>query len=272
MPPTLKPSQTLIEVRDLALQREKPILRGMNWKMEAGQHWVILGPNGSGKTTLLSALLAYRSPTRGEIRLLGQKYGACDWRDLRKGIGIVSSSIRQMIRDEEPVLHAVASGQDAILNYWGSLNPAMLRRAEKLLSQVECKRLRDQTWGTLSQGEQQRVLIGRAMMASPKILFLDEPCAGLDLVARETFLKFLQKIGKKRDMPSLVLVTHHVEEIVPIFSHVLILKKGRVLASGLIDKTLTSKNLSEAFEAKIRLHKRQGQWSAQVASRVKAIL
>ena len=229
------------------------ILRDVDWRVQRGEHWVILGANGSGKTSLLSALTGYLMPTSGEISVLGETYGESDWRELRKKIGLVSSSVRQMMAEEEPALETVASGKYAMIDFWGRVTRAEQAGALSLLKQVGCEYLVGRPWRVLSQGERQRVLIGRALMAKPRVLILDEPCAGLDPAAREHFLKFLQRLGGRKNSPTLVLVTHHVEEIMPVFSHVLLLKKGRVLAAGEKADVLTSKNLSRTFTARMRL-------------------
>src|SRR6202012_5857984 len=208
----------VLEISNLKIQRGSvTILDGVNWRIERGQHWAILGANGSGKTSLLSALTGYLMPTAGEIILLGKKYGRTDWRELRKKIGIVSSSVRQMMADDEPALETVASGKFAMIDFWGKLSRADRAAARRLLRQVEATRLAARPWGVLSQGERQRVLIGRALMARPRVLILDEPCAGLDPAAREHFLQFIQRLGTHKNAPTLVLVTHHVEEIMPAF-------------------------------------------------------
>lgn len=240
---------------DLRIERGGTvILRDVNWRVRRGEHWVILGANGSGKTSLLSALTGYLMPTRGEISVLGETYGCSDWRELRKKIGLVSSSIRQMMADDEPALETVASGKYAVIDFWGRVTRAEKMQARKLLRQVECEYLAGRPWRVLSQGERQRVLIGRALMARPRVLILDEPCAGLDPAAREHFLQFLQRLGGQKNAPTLVLVTHHVEEIMPVFSHLLLLKNGGVLASGEMSATLNSRNLSHAFNARMKLH------------------
>ncbi len=262
----------ILEVKDLSIHREVGILHGISWRVLPGRHCVILGANGSGKTSLLGAITAYLTPTSGEIRVLGKRYGSFDWRELRKAIGLVSSGIRQMLRFEEPALHAVASGKDAVINYWGEISEADRRKAWRLLTEVECEALAERPWGYLSQGEQQRVLIARAMMAGPKLLLLDEPCAGLDLVAREHFLAFLGRLARKRGAPTMVLVTHHVEEIGAIFKDVLLLKDGRALAQGTKDKVLTSTLLSEVFGSRLRLQRRSGRYSVQVLGRGKSIV
>jgi iron complex transport system ATP-binding protein len=250
----LKKAKSILSVTGLHIERGGTvILDNVNWRVESGQHWVILGANGSGKTSLLSALTGYLMPTAGEISLLGKTYGESDWRELRKKIGIVSSSIRQMMADEEPALETVASGKYAMIDFWGKVSRTEKARALKLLRQVECEYLAERPWRVLSQGERQRVLIGRALMAKPRALILDEPCAGLDPAAREHFLQFLQRLGARKNSPTLVLVTHHVEEIMPVFSHVLMLRRGSVLTAGEQADALTSKNLSEVFGARMRL-------------------
>jgi len=250
----LKKAKIILSVDQLCIERDGTvILEDVSWRVEAGQHWVILGANGSGKTSLLSALTGYLMPTSGEVCLLGKHYGEFDWRELRKKIGIVSSSIRQMMADDEPALESVASGKYAMIDFWGRVTRAEKAQALRLLRQVECEYLAERPWRVLSQGERQRVLIGRALMAKPHVLILDEPCAGLDPAAREHFLQFIQRLGARKNSPTLVLVTHHVEEIMPVFSHVLMLKSGCVLATGKKTGVLTSKNLSEIFSARMRL-------------------
>ena len=250
----MKRVKLILEVTSLRIERSGTvILRDVNWRVRRGEHWVILGANGSGKTSLLSALTGYLMPTGGGICVLGETYGESDWRELRKKIGLVSSSIRQLMADDEPALATVASGKYAMIDFWGRVTRAENLQARKLLRQVECEYLAAREWRVLSQGERQRVLIGRALMARPRVLILDEPCAGLDPAAREHFLRFLQRLGRRKNSPTLVLVTHHVEEIMPVFSQVLLLKKGRVLAAGEKAGVLTSKNLSRTFAARMRL-------------------
>lgn len=255
----MKRSLKVLSVEGLHIERSGTvILRGITWQVERGQHWVILGANGSGKTSLLSALTGYLMPTAGMVLLLGQTYGRSDWRELRKKIGLVSSSIRRMMADDEVALETVASGKYAMIDFWGQVTRAEKAAARRQLRDVECEYLADRPWRVLSQGERQRVLIGRALMARPKVLILDEPCGGLDPAARERFLQFIQRLGQKGNAPTLIFVTHHVEEIMPVFSHVLMLKSGDVLASGEKAATLNSRNLSAAFNSEIKLT-RQGQ-------------
>ena len=258
----------VLAVDGLGIQRGGVvILDAVSWRIEPREHWVILGSNGSGKTSLLKALSGYFMPTTGAITVLGGTYGRTDWRDLRLRIGLVSSAIRQMIEEGEPALHAVISGKYAMVNLWRKVTAGDRRRALRILGQVECAPLAARPWQHLSQGERQRVLIGRALMAKPRLLILDEPCAGLDPLAREHFLRFLERLGAKKGAPALVLVTHHVEEIMPVFSHVLILKEGRVLAAGKKNGTLTSRLLSEAFGARIAVRHAGGRFTLTVRSR-----
>ena len=178
----------VLSVDGLRLERDGTrILDGIFWRVTHGQHWAMLGANGSGKTSLLSALTGYLMPTAGEICLLGETYGRSDWRELRKKIGIVSSSVRQMMADEEMAQDAVASGKYAMIQFWGRVSRSEKAEALQRLRQVECEYLARREWRVLSQGERQRVLIGRALMARPQVLILDEPCAGLDPAARRLF-------------------------------------------------------------------------------------
>jgi iron complex transport system ATP-binding protein len=257
----MKGNDTILSVSGLHIQRGRTvILRAVSWRVNRGQHWVILGANGSGKTSLLSALTGYLMPTAGEISVLGETYGQTDWRELRKQIGLVSSSIRQLMADDEVALKTVASGKYAMISFWGKVSRAEKARARRMLRDVECEYLADRPWQVLSQGERQRVLIGRALMARPRVLILDEPCAGLDPAAREHFLQFIQRLGRHKNSPTLILVTHHVEEIMPVFSHVLLLKSGGVLATGAKAKLLNSANLSQVFNLRLRLQRLRGRY------------
>lgn len=260
-----------LEIRQLSVQRNgKRILNNVHWKIRQGEHWVVLGANGSGKTTLLSTLLGYFVPTRGDIRLLGQQYGDCDWRALRLKLGIVSSSLRQMMADDEPALHSVITGKYAMIDLWGKPKPADVREAKRILRKIECASLADRPWAVLSQGERQRILIGRALMAKPEVLILDEPCAGLDPAAREHFLHFLERLGKEAHAPTFILVSHHVEEITPMYTHAFCLKNGRVVASGPLKQTLTSRHLSETFGTEVKLRKRGGRYALEIGASEKS--
>ncbi len=247
----------VLEITGLRLQRGRTaILRGVDWRVGPGEHWVILGANGSGKTSLLKALTGFLSPTAGEISLLSRKYGESDWRELRLQIGVVTSAFAASIPPAEPALDTVVSGKYAQLDLWHAGTRADRSAAKKLLALVGLARIADREWAYLSQGERQRVLIARALMARPRLLILDEPCAGLDPVAREKFLRFVERLARRENSPALVLVTHHVEEITPAFTHALLLRDGRVVAAGSRPAVLTSANLSVTFRAPLLLARR----------------
>src|ERR1022692_1151597 len=265
----MKPSQPVLEISNLRIQRGRTvILDNISWRVERGQHWVMLGANGSGKTSLLSALTGYLMPSRGEIVVLGRRYGESDWRELRKHIGLVSSPVRQMMADPEPALESVVSGKYAMIDFWGRASRADRIAALRILRQIECAHLAERPWMVLSQGERQRVVIGRALMAKPRLLILDEPCAGLDPAAREHFLQFLQRLGCSKNAPTLVFVTHHVEEIMPVFSHVLILKDGGLIAAGKKTALLNTKLLSTTFNARTLLKQANGRYELIVAPKL----
>ena len=267
---TTKP---VLEISGLWVRRGRTtILRDVSWRVERGQHWVVLGANGSGKTSLLSALTGYLTPSAGGIAVLGHRYGETDWRELRKRIGLVSSSVRQMMPEDEPALDTLISGNYAMIDFWGRATRTDRARAMRILRRIECGYLADRPWAFLSQGERQRVLIGRALMARPPVLILDEPCAGLDPVAREHFLQFLNRLGRTRNGPTLVLVTHHVEEIMPVFSHALLLKAGRVLANGRKQTVLRSGPLSRAFGSMVRLRVGPGRYALAVSKARNAVI
>jgi len=266
VPPVSKGARPVIEVRGLRVERDALILDAIDWRVEAGEHWVILGANGSGKTSLLSVLTGYLGPTAGTISVLGETYGRADWRELRTRIGLVSSSIRQLMPAHETALNAVISGRSAMIGMWGEAPEADRRRAIEILREVEAEYLVDRPWRVLSQGERQRVLIGRALMAEPQLLVLDEPCAGLDPVAREHFLGFIERLLGRGGAPTLVLVTHHVEEIVAGFSHVLVLRAGGVLEAGPRSRVMTSATLVRAFDAPLELVFDGGRYSLKVGA------
>jgi len=257
--------QPILEVRNLTIWRgDTTILDGLNWMVRSGEHWVILGANGSGKTSLLSALTGYLTPSDGSIHVLGQEFGESDWRELRQRIGIVSSSVRQLMHDEDAALEIVAGGAKAEIGFWGDIPKHIKSAARKALNEAEADYVAERPWMVLSQGERQRVLIARALMAKPRLLILDEPCAGLDPVAREHFLAFIERMARAANAPAIVLVTHHVEEITPAFTHALLLRTGRVAGVGELEIVLNSSKLSEAFGAKMKVSRRAGRWEVKL--------
>jgi iron complex transport system ATP-binding protein len=255
----------ILEVSGLQVARgTTTILRGVNWRVQRGEHWAILGSNGSGKTSLLKSINGYLSPTDGAISLLGRRYGETDWRELRLEIGLVTSALQASIPGAEPALETVVSGKFAQLDLWANPSRADWAQARRWLRFVGGTALAKREWIFLSQGERQRVLIARALMARPRLLILDEPCAGLDPVAREEFLRFVEALARKRGGPALILVTHHVEEIMPAFTHALLLRAGAVFAAGPKLRAVTSRTLSATFGAPVRVRFKAGRFQATV--------
>lgn len=240
------------------------ILKGIDWEVLNGQHWCILGPNGCGKTSLINLITGYEPATDGEIQIGEDQFGNSDWREVRKRVGLVTNTLTTFIESSEPVINVIASGREAKLNLWQDPPPAWQRQAASLLKATGSQHLRKSLWGTLSQGERQKVLICRALMAKFNVLILDEPCAGLDPVARENFLNWMAEIATWPEAPSLVMVTHHVEEILPCLTHVLMLKDGNVHAAGIKEEVLTSEALSEIYGAAVELKERGGRYALTV--------
>ncbi|MFH1498409.1 MAG: ABC transporter ATP-binding protein [Verrucomicrobiota bacterium] len=256
----------LLAVDNLSIVRaETTLLDQVSWRVRPGEHWVVLGANGSGKTSLLRALTGYLTASSGDIQLLGKRYGECDWRDLRERVGLVSSALQASIPPGEPLLDTVISGKYAQLDLWVDPSEADRRAARKWLRTVKLKIPEDRPWLFLSQGERQRVLIARALMARPDLLILDEPCAGLDPVSREHFLRVFDELASHRGGPALVLVTHHVEEIMPVFTHALLLRGGKVVAAGPREDVLTTALLGETFGAPVKLGRHHGRLTLRVA-------
>lgn len=246
----------------LRIARERNvILRRLDWRVESGQHWVILGPNGSGKSSLLAALTGYFAPTSGSVAVLGEVFGRSDWRDLRRRVGLVGPAVASLIELREPALHIVAGGVAGVINLWRRPKPAALSIARKLLRQLKVGGVAMRPWGHLSQGERQRVLVARALASAPTLLILDEPCAGLDPLARRDFLTLLNELPRRLPGVSVVLVTHHVEEIVPAFTHALLLRNGQKVAAGPLREVLTSRQLTALWGKKVRLNQHRLGWS-----------
>ncbi len=247
----------LLEISGLTVERDSAtLLRDIHWRIEPGQHWVLLGANGSGKTTLLKVLNGYTTATRGRFSVLGRTYGECDWRELRAHLGLVSNSLIASIPDAELPWETALSGTRGQLNLWGRVTRAEQASARRALRKVGLDHLADRPWAYLSQGERQRVLIARALLMKPRLLILDEPCSGLDPIARETFLHFINQLARRPRGPALILVTHHIEEIMPAFTHVYALRDGAQAASGEKQKILHAPILSQIFNAPLRLTRR----------------
>lgn len=242
----------VIDVRDVTWKRDnKTLLSSVNWQVKQGDHWAILGLNGSGKTTLLNLVAGYLWPTTGKISVLGHEYGTIDLRELRKSIGWVSSAMQDLLHTNDLAQNVVVSGKFASFGLFETPTAADRERALQIMHELGIGHLRNTRYTSCSQGEKQKLLIGRALMASPRILILDEPCNGLDVFSREQLLTSIEHLTEKPDPPTVIYVTHHVEEIVPAFSKVLLLRSGEVFQSGPSKEILTSESLTDFFQTRV---------------------
>lgn len=233
------------------IQDSKYILKEIDWSVTVGEHWAILGLNGSGKTTLLNMVNGYIFPSKGEMEILGNTFGKFDLRELRKSIGWVSTALQERLYMKESAEEIVISGKFASIGLFKEPEKADRDLANHLLESLECSHLATRPYQSLSQGEKQKVLIARGLMASPRLLILDEPCTGLDIFAKEQLLSNIEKLSHDKNGPTLIYVTHRTEEILPIFSHTLLLRRGEVHSSGKTDSVLTTDNLSDFFETPV---------------------
>ena len=242
----------------------RSILSDISLTVNQGEHWAVLGPNGSGKTTLMNIITAYLWPMEGTVTVLGDRYGSVDIREKRRHIGILSSALFERVPPRETLKDVVVSGRFASLGIYDELSDSDLKKASEIIAFLHCDSIKDTPYGVLSFGERQRALIGRALMADPQILILDEPCEGLDINARELILNRLGRLASEPAGPAILLVTHRVEEIPPVFTHALILKDGSVLASGRKKDVITSENFSTAMEVDIEILRRNGRLFAVI--------
>jgi iron complex transport system ATP-binding protein len=239
----------VLELEDVSVVRDgNTILNGLNWTVESDERWVVLGPNGAGKTTILNLASAHMHPSSGTARVLGEQLGKVDVFDLRPRIGFASTAMARRIPRDETVFDVVLTAAYSVTGRWNEeYEDVDQRRAQRVMREWRLEGLRDRVFGTLSDGEQKRVQIGRAVMTDPELLLLDEPAASLDLGAREELVQLLGAYAATPDAPAMVMVTHHVEEIPAGFTHALLLTEGRVHAAGPIAEVVTGERLSEAF-------------------------
>jgi len=223
------------------------ILRDIRWQVMAGEHWVVLGANGSGKSSLLSIVAGYEWPSRGRVSVLGETYGECDMRALKERIGWVSSALFGWLPAQQSARQIAATGIHATIGNWHELSADDLLRADDALRRIGGYAFRNKRYGVLSQGEKQRVMIARALVTSPDLLILDEPCSGLDPAARERLIDDVDQLCTKEDGPTLVLVSHHVEEIPAHATHGLLLQEGTILAAGPLHEVVTDPLLRQLY-------------------------
>ncbi|WP_407673300.1 ABC transporter ATP-binding protein [Paenibacillus silvisoli] len=231
------------------------LLKDVSWQVAPGEHWALLGLNGSGKTTLLNLVNGYFWPSEGSVSVLGHRFGEVDLRALRKEIGWVSTSLQEKLYASDRTQNIVISGKHATIGLYDHVSEEDLADARSLMETLGCTHLWDREFRTCSQGEKQKLLIARALMAKPRMLILDEPCNGLDLFSRERLLASIKDLAERRDAPTLIYVTHHTEEILPVFTHALLVRGGEVVRSGRTEEVLTSDGLSDFFEAPVAVDK-----------------
>jgi iron complex transport system ATP-binding protein len=262
------PGGSVVRMRGVDVVRgENFLLRGVDWTVEADHRWVVLGPNGAGKTTLLQLAAAQMHPTRGVVQLLGETLGAVDVFELRPRIGLTSAALAQRIGPAERTGDVVLSAGYAVVGRWRERYDVHdLTRAAVLMQQWGVSQFAHRAFGTLSEGERKRTQIARALMPDPELLLLDEPGAGLDLGGREDLVARLSDLAHYLYAPAQVLVTHHVEEIPPGYSHALLLREGQVVASGGADDVLTAANLSDTFGLRLSLSRTDGRFAARRAA------
>jgi iron complex transport system ATP-binding protein len=259
-------SQDWVVLDDVSfLRNRRVVLDGIDWRVAPREHWVVLGANGSGKTTLLQILAGYLWPSRGRVTVLGERFGETDLRELRKRIGWVGSFLGVQFPPAQRPLDLIVSGKFASIGIYESPREEDYARARELACKLGCESVLESPYAVLSQGEKQRLLIARALVHDPQLLILDEPCGGLDLVAREQLLRKLVELGSDGSGPTMILVTHHLQEIMPVFGNVLLLKDGRCLAKGRTAQVLTAELLEEAFGIPIQLSQTGDRYSAWMA-------
>ena len=255
----------VIEFADVTVRRgSATLLDKISWRVAEGERWVVLGPNGAGKTTLLQVASAQMHPTEGVAGILGEVLGTVDVFELRPRIGLTSAALAERIPRAERVHDVVVSASYGVVGRWRERYDELDHaRAEELLGDVGAGELRDRTFGTLTEGERKRLQIARALMTDPELLLLDEPAAGLDLGGREDLVSTLSELALDEDAPATVLVSHHVEEIPPGFTHALLLRRGRVVAAGPLERVLTEDVVSQTFGMDITLRHEDDRWAAR---------
>ncbi len=254
-----------VSLRQVELVRDGHfILQAIDWTVRHDERWVVLGPNGCGKTTLCRIASLDLHPSHGTVDVLGETLGRTDVRALRARIGLTSAALAAQLKPRLTAGDVVVTAKYGALDpWWHRYDDADHARAIGQLDRVGCRELAGRSFGTLSSGERQRVLLARTLMPDPELLILDEPTAGLDLGGRETLVTTLSALAADPAAPPVILVTHHVDEIPPSFTHVLLLVRGAVAASGPIETTLTADALSRCFGLSLSLERHEGRWSAR---------
>jgi iron complex transport system ATP-binding protein len=239
----------LIDLRDISIDRGgRRVLSHISWSTRFGEHWFIMGNNGSGKTTLLEIVMGYLWPQHGSVTVLGKRFGQVYLQDLRKQIGYVSPWVFSHTGDYIPVEDVVASGLDGSVGYFGTIPGSIQQKISRQLNFFHCESLEKRLFGNLSSGQQLKIMLARALIGRPRILILDEPFSLLDIGSRFSMYHFIKKISKNRPATQIIMVTHHIDDIISVFTHGLVIKEGRIFSQGERGKILNGKTLSEAFD------------------------
>ena len=260
------PDAAALELHGVGLTRQgRDLLDDLDWTVRSAQRWILIGANGSGKTSLIRIASLYEHPTRGTVEVLGERLGRTDVRSLRRRLALVSPAMADMIRPALTGTEVVMCAKHAALEpWWHDYDDADRARARELLEAQRVGFAAQRPFASLSSGERQRVLLARALMAEPELVLLDEPTSGLDLGGREDLEDRLDAVAADPSSPPMVLVTHHVEEIPPSFSHLLALRDGRVLRQGLLPEVLDGPLLSDCFGVPLRVERHaDGRWGAR---------
>ena len=238
---------SIIELQNISLHRGKTqILKDISWNIKKGAHWALIGPNGAGKTSLLKIISGSLWPSSGKVKILGKEFGKTDLRELKKKIGWVSSFLTEKIPQNEDIIEIIISGKFASFGVYEKITEKDRKKAKGLLKLMDCDYVIGRNFNVISQGEKQKVLIARALMAEPLILLLDEPCIGLDIRARENLLNSISKICRETKT-TVIYVMHHIDEVIPQINNALLLKDGRVFMKGKKKDVLSEKNLDTMF-------------------------
>ncbi len=256
---------SVLKMSEVSVVRDgNAILDRVSWSVDATERWVVLGPNGAGKTTLLQLAAAQIHPTSGKVKILDDSLGKADVFELRPRIGFASTALARRVPRDEIVLNVVLTAAYSVTGRWNeSYDEVDERRARRVLAEWKLSALEHRRFGDLSDGEQKRVQIARAVMTDPELLLLDEPAASLDLGAREELLQLLGGFASAKNSPAIVMVTHHVEEIPLGFTHALLLADGRIRASGKLEKVITGENLTATFGLPLGVVNDDGRFTAK---------
>ena len=246
----------ILSYKNVSFKRDgREILKNINWEIKEGENWALIGLNGSGKSTLLSMIPAYTFATKGEVSVFDKKFGACVWAEIKEKVGFVSSTLNNFSDrlNNQSLIDIVLSGKYNSIGIYQEITQKDREKANNIIKDFKLSHLKLNKFGTLSQGEQRKTLLARAFMNSPSLLILDEPCSGLDIRAREIFLKSLEENSKNINAIPFIYVTHQIEEIIASVTHVVILDNGEIVAQGNKYEVLTDENLSKLYEIDVKI-------------------